>query len=62
MGLMNLFPTPVFRDMATLENYDEVQIEVKTCLDKILAEDDLECVSYIYRDAGERKKLSLIHI
>jgi len=56
MGLMNLFPTPIYRDMATLENYDEVQIEVKTCLDKILAEDDLECVSYIYRDAGERKK------
>jgi uncharacterized protein (TIGR02466 family) len=55
-GLINLFPTPIYKQPATIDNYDITQIEVRDCLNKILEEDDLECVSYIYKDAGERKK------
>lgn len=56
MALINLFPTPIFRQPADLNSYDIIQLEIKKCLETILKEDDLECVSYIYRDAGERKK------
>jgi uncharacterized protein (TIGR02466 family) len=56
MGIINLFPTPIYKDPASLENYDPVQIEIKKCLNYIKENDDLEDVSYIYKDAGKRKK------
>jgi uncharacterized protein (TIGR02466 family) len=55
-GLINLFPTPIYKQPATIYNYDNIQIEVRDCLNTILEKDDLECVSYIYKDAGERKR------
>lgn len=55
-GLINLFPTPIYKEPATTANYDVTQIEIRDCLNKIKEEDDLECVSYIYKDAGERKR------
>ena len=39
-GLIPLFPTLIYRDPALVSNYDLVQREVKSCLDKILNEDD----------------------
>lgn len=56
MPLMYLFPTPVYREFATLDTYDTIQQEIQTCLKHIKDHDDLENVSYIYRDAGSRKK------
>ena len=44
-GLIPLFPTLIYRDPALVSNYDLVQGEVKSCLDKILNEDDLDEVS-----------------
>lgn len=56
MPLMYLFPTPVYREFATLDTYDAIQKEIQECIRHIKDNDDLENVSYIYRDAGSRKK------
>lgn len=56
MPLMYLFPTPVYREFATVSTYDSIQQEIQTCLKHIKENDDLENVSYIYKDAGKRKK------
>ena len=56
MSIINLFPTPIYRDPATLSNYHPVQLEIQDCLKYIKDNDDLENVSYIYKDAGIRKK------
>jgi uncharacterized protein (TIGR02466 family) len=56
MSLNYLFPTPIWQDPATLSNYDPVQLEIQAVLKKILEEDNLDDVSDIYKDAGERNK------
>jgi uncharacterized protein (TIGR02466 family) len=56
MPLMYLFPTPVYREFATAYTYDNIQLEIQACLKHIKETDDLENVSYIYKDAGKRKK------
>jgi uncharacterized protein (TIGR02466 family) len=56
MPLYNLFPTPIYKDPATLENYDPVQLEIQAALKTIKETDDLSHVSYIYKDAGARKQ------
>lgn len=56
MPLMYLFPTPVYREFATISTYDDIQQEIRACLKHIKDYDDLENVSYIYKDAGKRKK------
>lgn len=56
MPLYNLFPVPIYKDPATVENYDPVQLELQAALKQIKETDDLTHVSYIYKDAGERKK------
>jgi uncharacterized protein (TIGR02466 family) len=55
MSAINLFPTTIWQDPATPTNYDPVQLEVQAALKHIKDNNDLENVSYIYRDAGERK-------
>jgi uncharacterized protein (TIGR02466 family) len=56
MPLMYLFPTPIYKDPATISNYDPVQLEIQATLKHIKDHDDLENVSYIYKDAAERKQ------
>ena len=56
MPLMYLFPTPVYREFATIATYDSIQLEIQACLKHIKDHDDLENVSYIYKDAGKRKQ------
>jgi uncharacterized protein (TIGR02466 family) len=56
MPLMYLFPTPIYKDPATISNYDVVQLEIQKTLKYIKDNDDLENVSYIYKDAAERKQ------
>lgn len=56
MPMMNLFPTPLYKDPATTANYDPVQLEVQAALKYIKDNDDLENVSYIYKDAAKRKQ------
>lgn len=56
MPLMYLFPTPVYREFATIATYDSIQQEIQACLKHIKENDDLENVSYIYKDAGKRKQ------
>jgi uncharacterized protein (TIGR02466 family) len=56
MPLMYLFPTTIYKESATTSNYDPVQLEIQACLKHIKDNDDLENVSYIYKDAGERKE------
>lgn len=56
MPLMYLFPTPIYREFALISSYDKIQQEIQTCLKYIKDNDDLENVSYIYRDAGQRKQ------
>lgn len=56
MPLMYLFPVPVYREFATVATYDNIQLEIQACLKHIKENDDLENVSYIYRDAGKRKQ------
>lgn len=53
---MYLFPTPIYKDPATISNYDVVQLEIQKTLKYIKDNDDLENVSYIYKDAAERKQ------
>jgi len=55
-GLIPLFPTLIYRDPALVSNYDLVQKEVKDCLNKILKDDDLNEVSWIYEEAGKRRE------
>tara|TARA_B100000085_G_scaffold252447_1_gene250202 strand:+ start:373 stop:1125 length:753 start_codon:yes stop_codon:yes gene_type:complete len=55
-GLIPLFPTLIYRDPALVSNYDLVQREVKSCLDKILNEDDLDEVSWLHEEAGKRRE------
>lgn len=50
-GTIPLFPTLIFRDCATLENYDPVQKEVKNCLLKIESDKDWAEVSWIHEEA-----------
>lgn len=56
MPLMYLFPTPVYREFATISTYNDIQQEIQACLKHIKENDDLENVSYIYKDAGKRKQ------
>jgi uncharacterized protein (TIGR02466 family) len=56
MPLMYLFPTPVYREFATIDTYDSIQLEIQACLKHIKDYDDLENVSHIYKDAGKRKQ------
>jgi uncharacterized protein (TIGR02466 family) len=56
MPLLYLFPTPVYREFATIDTYDNIQLEIQACLKYIKDHDDLENVSYIYKDAGKRKQ------
>lgn len=56
MSAINLFPVTIWKDPATMGNYDPVQLEIQSALKHIKDNDDLENVSYIYKDAGERKK------
>jgi len=53
---MYLFPTPVYREFATISTYNDIQQEIQACLKHIKENDDLENVSYIYKDAGKRKQ------
>lgn len=59
MGIINLFPTPVYREPATLSNYDPVQLEIKECLEYIKNSGDLKDVSHIHKEAGILKKQRL---
>ena len=56
MSLMYLFPTPIYKDPATISNYDTVQLEIQKTLKYIKDNDDLENVAYIYKDAAKRKQ------
>lgn len=58
-GAIPLFPTLIYRDPATVDNYDPVQMEVKNCLTKIEQERDYSEVSWIHEEAKvlrERKR------
>jgi len=56
MPIMYLFPTPIYKDSPTQSNYDPVQLEIQAVLKHIKDNDDLENVSYIYKDAASRKQ------
>ncbi|MCH1416803.1 MAG: TIGR02466 family protein [Gammaproteobacteria bacterium] len=48
-----LFPTPVIRVPATIENYDTVQIEVKNAIDTITKSGDTSTVTYNHKSKKE---------
>ena len=54
-SLLNLFPTQIYRNHATNENYDLVQKEVKDCLNLIIETENFDDVSWIHEEAGKRK-------
>jgi uncharacterized protein (TIGR02466 family) len=56
MALMYLFPVTIYKDHPTISNYEPVQLEIQACLKYIKDNDDLENVSYIYKDAAIRKQ------
>lgn len=57
MTLLNLFPCPIYRSPADPNvNYHEVQKEIVPIL-KSIEDGDLECVSYIYRNARSDKQV-----
>jgi uncharacterized protein (TIGR02466 family) len=56
MPMMYLFPTPIYKDPATMSNYDVVQLEIQKTLKYIKDNDDLSDVSDIYKDAGKHNK------
>lgn len=56
MSLMYLFPTPIWKEPATLSNYDPVQLEIQAVLKHIKDNNDLSDVSDIYKDAGNYNK------
>jgi len=56
MSLINLFPTPIWKDLATQENFDSVNFEVESALNYIEKNDDLSDVSYIHKEAAQRKR------
>ena len=55
MSLMYLFPTPIYNEPADISNYDPVQLEIQAVLKHIKDNNDLENVSYIYKDAKNIK-------
>lgn len=52
--MYSLFPTPVLRVPATLQNYDPVQLEIKAAWERIQKEKDYSSTSYLYKDADIR--------
>lgn len=56
MPLMYLFPIPIYREYANVLTYDDIQLEIQACIKHIKENDDLENVSYIYKDAAKRKQ------
>jgi len=56
MSLMYLFPTTIYQEFATLENYDPVQIEIQSCLKEIHETKNYCNVSYIFKDAKNIKE------
>lgn len=51
MSLMYLFPTTIYQEFATVNNYDPVQIEIQSCLKEIHETENYCNVSYIFKDA-----------
>ena len=56
MPLINLFPTPIWKESTTQENFNAVNTEVENALKYIEDNDDLSDVSYIYQEAAKRKR------
>jgi uncharacterized protein (TIGR02466 family) len=56
MSIVNLFPTPIWRDRPTQENFESNQNEVELALKYIEDKDDLSDVSYIHKEAAKRKR------
>ena len=56
MSLIQLFPTCVWKDPATQENFNSTNSEIVNVLDYIIENDDLSDVSYIYPEAAKRKQ------
>lgn len=56
MPLMYLFPTPIYTDQATLDNYDSVQLEIQAVLKHIKETNNFDDVSDIYKDAATYNK------
>ena len=50
--MYSLFPTPVLRVPASLENYDPVQLEIKAAWERIQKEKDYSSTSYLYKDSN----------
>lgn len=56
MALTYLFPTPIWKDPATIYNYDPVQLEIQAALKDIKDNNNLNDVSDIYKDAKDHNK------
>ena len=56
MSEIHLFPTTIWSEPADSSNYSSVQLEIQKALTHIKDNNELDDVSYIYRDAGERKQ------
>ena len=56
MSLTYLFPTPIWKDPATISNYDPVQIQIQSALKDIKSNNNLDDVSDIYKDAKNYNK------
>lgn len=52
--IYSLFPTPVLRVPATLENYDPVQLEIQAAWNLIQSTKDFSSTSYLYKDTDIR--------
>lgn len=50
--MYSLFPTPVLRVPATVENYDPVQLEIQAAWKVIQSEKDYSSTSYLYKDTN----------
>jgi uncharacterized protein (TIGR02466 family) len=48
-----MFPTPVVRVAATIENYDPVQLEIQAAYNQIQSTHDTSSVSYLYKSMEE---------
>lgn len=52
--MYSLFPTPVLRVPATLENYDPAQLEIKAAWEQIQKDKDYTSTSYLYKDSNSQ--------
>jgi uncharacterized protein (TIGR02466 family) len=53
MELYSLFPTPIVRIPANEKNYETVQLEIKSAIEKITKENDSSSLTYLYKGAPE---------